>query len=197
MKIHFATTNQGKLDTLRQSLARVNLDCQIQSVDLSLPEEQTVNIRSITRQKVITAFEQLGQPVVAHDAGFFISAWNGFPGPFIKFVMQTIGPDGVLQLMSSLQGEDRNCEFREYWGYLDSRLTEPQLFEELIPGSLTTAKHGQLPDNAWSSLWLIFQPEGQSKTLAEMSEEDLVKWRQARNQGAGQLAEYLAEQVKQ
>jgi XTP/dITP diphosphohydrolase len=48
---------------------------------------------------VLEAFEKCGLPIIVEDAGLFVEALNGFPGPYSSYVYKTIGNEGLLKLM--------------------------------------------------------------------------------------------------
>ncbi|MDP3981947.1 MAG: non-canonical purine NTP pyrophosphatase [bacterium] len=187
--IRFATTNRGKAESMRKVLAPY--DIELLQVDIELPEFRTADIRMIAEGKVRFAHEQINMPVIAQDSGFLIFSLNGFPGSFVKFVLETIGLEGLLELM---RDKPRQCEFREALAYWDGGEDGPIFFEDVIPGFLTEKPRGDLPRDAWSALWLLFIPEGQKKTLAEMTPEERNQWRDAHARGSeGKFADWIAE----
>ena len=57
--------------------------------------------------------------VYMQDSGFVIEALNGFPGPYTKYVLSTIGVDGLLKLMDGQL--NRRCGFAACVGFADAR----------------------------------------------------------------------------
>ena len=53
------------------------------------------------------------------DSGFVIQELNGFPGPYTKYVLATIGVDGLLKLMEGQP--NRRCGFAACVGFADAR----------------------------------------------------------------------------
>ncbi|MCH8163032.1 MAG: non-canonical purine NTP pyrophosphatase, partial [Proteobacteria bacterium] len=39
------------------------------------------------------------KPLFVDDVGFFVEAWNGFPGPFVKYLCEVAGNEGLLRMM--------------------------------------------------------------------------------------------------
>jgi XTP/dITP diphosphohydrolase len=179
-KISFASTNKGKISTLRRICAPYGIE--IVPVHLELPEPQVTDLCAIADAKVRTAYEHTKSPVIAQDSGFFLTAWNGFPGPFVKFALQTLGLDGFLALNKARSME---CEFRECLGYLDETMPAPVFFESIVTGTLASEPRGILPVDAWSELHLIFVPKGQTKTVSEMTSEERAEWRLTRGNDSG------------
>ena len=144
---------------------------------MDIPEPRSSDVQEISKEKVIFAYNKLKKPVIALDAGFFINSLNGFPRAFVNFTLETIGLEGILNLV---EGKERSCEFRECLSYLDDSLSEPQYFIENVKGTLSHEIKGFLQDHLWSKLGLIFIPEGNIKTLAEMNYQEYVEWRKSK-----------------
>ena len=174
-EIHFATTNKGKVNSLKSILN--NYDIDVVQANLELPEPRTDDLQEIARQKVIFAHQQIGKPCVALDSGFYVHSLNGFPKTFVNFALETIGIEGILALVN---GKPRDCEFRNCLAYLDENLSEPVYFTSYVPGILSASPKGESRDYFWSDLFFVFTPEGRDITLAEMSPETYQEWRQER-----------------
>ena len=173
--IHFATTNKGKVNSLKSILN--NYDIDVVQANLELPEPRTDDLQEIARQKVMFAYQQIGKPCVALDSGFYIDSLNGFPKTFVNFALETIGIEGLLKLVD---GKSRGCEFRNCLAYFDGNLSEPMYFTSNVPGVLAKSHRGISRDYYWSDLFFLFIPNGRDMTLAEMSPETYQGWRQER-----------------
>lgn len=180
MEITFVTTNQAKVDSLSRTFEPRGV--AIKQVAIELPELQVIDLRQIAEYKAHFAYEQLQIPLVVQDAGFFIDAWNGFPGAFVKFALQTLGLEGMLSLVD---GRERGCAFRECLTYYDGvRLCS---FDATIAGSLAPEPRGERQSESPTQLWKIFVPNGETKTLAEMSDAERDAWRRTRPKNYGDL----------
>ncbi|OGI25150.1 MAG: hypothetical protein A3J76_03015 [Candidatus Moranbacteria bacterium RBG_13_45_13] len=171
MKIYYATKNEGKVMSLRRDLAGCGVE--IVQILLDIPEPRSSDVREIALEKIAYAFRNLRKPVVVLDAGFYIHSLNGFPRAYVNFVLETIGLEGILTLAV---GKSRECEFRQCLVFKDESMNEPVCFQSCIRGTLATESRGQIQAHHWSPLSLIFMPEGQSKTLAEMSRDEYNQW---------------------
>ncbi len=174
-KVVFVTTNKGKAHSAKSTLSQLGIE--VVHISLELPEPRSDDLKEIAKEKAHFAFETLKQPVMVHDAGFYIDSLNGFPKAFVNFALDTIGIEGILKLV---EGKPRTCLFRNCLAFLDATLATPVYFESEIRGGLADASRGSLPDYAWSSLWLVFIPQGYTQTLGEMNEEEFQKWREKR-----------------
>ncbi|MFH1400117.1 MAG: non-canonical purine NTP pyrophosphatase [Nanoarchaeota archaeon] len=169
MDLLFATTNPGKIQSMRRELEPYGVN--VVQAPIELPEPRSDDVETIATHKVIYAYERLGKPVVALDAGFYIDSLNGFPRAFVNFALQTIGLEGILRLV---EGKDRRCEFSHCIAYHDG--TKTYTFTDHVPGQMAAEPRGTLHEKHWSELALVFIPDGLDKTLAEMPPEDYARW---------------------
>ena len=65
---------------------------------------------------------------------------------------------------------NRNCKFTECFSYYDGK--ELKQFMGQHPGKISTQILGNDTNKKWSDLWYIFIPDGNKKTLAQMSDEE-------------------------
>ena len=105
MKAIFVTTNEHKRREVQQILG-VALD----GADLDLPEVQAIDPAEVAAEKARAAREALGDtdlPILVEDSGLMVDAWGGFPGALTKWVMQSVGNEGLLRMLAP--GEDRSA----------------------------------------------------------------------------------------
>lgn len=169
-QIIFVTHNKGKIAEAQKALKNVDF----KTYDYELEEPRSDDLQEIAKAKVTQAYEMLHKPCIALDAGFFISALNGFPRAFVNFALDTIGLEGFLNLME--KKENRECCFRECLAYHDG--SQIRYFYGKHPGILAKNILGQDTEKKWSDLWYIFIPNGYTKTLAQMTEEERTQRKQ-------------------
>ena len=180
LKVCYATRNYGKFISLQKELSKYKIE--VEQVPLSLSEPRSDDIREIAKAKVMYAYDKVQQPCVILDAGFFIPSLNGFPGTYVNHALETIGVEGILTLV---EGDNRECEFRQCLAYIDLSLMnearpEPRYFESAVRGRLSEKPRGEMQEHFWSELAKVFVPEGKEKTLAEMTEDEYKEWRNER-----------------
>ncbi len=173
-QIHYATTNKGKIVSMRRVM--IPYDIEVLQVALELPEPRSDNVQLIARRKVLDAFDQIGKPCIALDAGFYIHSLNGFPKAFVNFALETVGLEGILTLV---KGKSRSCEFRQTLAFYDDTIEEPTYFHGVFPGILAEDIRGASHERQWSALHHIFIPQGAKKTHAEMTEEEYCAFKSA------------------
>lgn len=170
--ISFATGNSGKVKYVQKVLS--NYDIKVDHIDLELIEPRSNDLEEIAAAKVKQAFSKIKKPCIAIDSGFYISEFNGFPGTYVNFTLNTIGIDGILRLVGK---SERNCCFKNCLAYYDDKLDEPVFFNSKVNGQLSMTKRGRMQDYSWSELFLLFIPENETMTLGEMDRDYFDQWR--------------------
>lgn len=168
--VTFATGNSGKVATLQNHFRRAGLDVTIKQKQLDLIEPQADTAEEVARVKARQAWEQLGEAVLVDDSSFHIAALGGFPGPYIKPMLTTIGIDGILQL---LQGHtDRSAYFLSSLVYIDDSGEEHVFDDDPYKGTIAReASTVEVPES-WSDLFKIFIPDDQTKVLTELTMDE-------------------------
>jgi len=190
-EIIFATSNHGKVKTLSRRLD--NKKYKILQKELDIPEIQANSAREIAAFKAEYAYQKINQPTIVQDSSFHIHALKGFPGPYIKFANETIGPYGLTKLMEGT--EDRSCHFELALAYADGHGVRTFVYETQ-PGTLAKSVYEENSENAWSSLWKIYTPHGYKKVLAALSTEEL-KHMEASGENHSEFAQFIRWLEKQ
>ena len=192
MTIHFVTSNSGKVKSMQQHL--VGLDITVKQVKLPLVEPQANTVEEVARSKARQAFELLKEPVVVEDSAFCIDELQGFPGPYAKYILETIGIDGILKLTESLTS--RSCHFESVLVYIDASGKGKVFTEHGATGTLATEVAPMNTDEAWSELWRIFIPAGATKPLSilEGAEREKIQTRWQARSKFRQFGEWLKGQ---
>lgn len=165
-EIVFVTNNKGKIESAK----RILKDVDLKIFEYDLEEPRSDDISYISRYKVIEAYKLVKRPCISLDCGFWIDALNGFPRAFVNFALDTIGIEGILKLM---EGKiDRSCRFTECLSYYDG--SNVYQFSGRHEGRIAYRVRGTDSDKKWSDLWYIYMPSGYDKTLAEMSEDEIL-----------------------
>ncbi|UCF08751.1 MAG: XTP/dITP diphosphatase [Thermoplasmata archaeon] len=167
-EISFATTNKGKMLEAEKLLSQ--LGYQVRQLKISYPEIQASSLQEVATFGIhwIYSEAEVVGAVMLEDAGLFIHALNDFPGPFSKFIFETIGLEGTLKLMEGKK--DRSAHFESCFAYAEKG-SEPKVFKGRVDGTLASeprGEHGFGYDP-------IFVAEGETKTFAEMEIEEKNK----------------------
>ena len=104
-RIVFVTGNEHKRREVREILG-----VELEAADLDVPEIQGIDPAEVAAAKVLAAREALGSPeayVLAEDSGVMVEAWSGFPGALTKWLMGSVGVEGLLGMLSGF--DDRSA----------------------------------------------------------------------------------------
>ena len=162
--VFFATNNVNKFNEAREVLA----ECKIAVGMLRVKslEIQSDSLEEIAEASVKEAFERYRLPMVVEDAGLFVEALNGFPGPYSAYVYRTIGNEGLLRLMEKT--DDRKATFNSVIAYFSSQLKSPICFEGSVSGKIVHEE--RKTDNKMGfGFDPIFKPDTSNKTFAQMT----------------------------
>jgi len=166
MALRFAliTTNPGKAKEFEAIFSEYELNFRVEP--LKTPELQSLDLEEIAVHSAEYAYMVLREPILVEDAGLFIDALNGFPGPYSSYVYRTLGVEGVLKLMENVS--TRGAKFRSVLVFY-SPLTEFKIFSGEVEGFISERPRG----SGGFGFDPIFIPrEGDGRTFAEMSLEE-------------------------
>ena len=160
----FVTKNRGKFREAYRILSKYNINLK------QLPEEK-LEIQSDSLEDVVLySIKELVKKhpkkiLVVEDAGLFIEALNGFPGPFSSYVYKTIGLKGILKLLEDKP--TRRAYFKSVVAFHAPGMG-PRIFTGLVYGYISYEIRG----SGGFGYDPIFIPEGSDRTFAEMSTEE-------------------------
>lgn len=164
MKIHFVTGNPNKLREARKILEGIELE----QIDLDIREIQAKEVEDVVKEKAKAAANLTRKTIMVEDTGFYLDAFNGFPGAMIVWAMKDIGNKGILKLMKGI--ENRRVTVKAAIGYCLPG-SEPKVFVGIVRGKVAEKEMG----TEGFGFDPIFIPEGHSQTYAEMGLEDKNK----------------------
>jgi XTP/dITP diphosphohydrolase len=183
-EIIYVTGNHYKLFTAKQILEPLGIKVIGQKIEC--PEIQDDKIEEIAKFSSRYASEYLKKTILKNDTGLIIPALEGFPGPYTKYVEQTITEDGILKLLEGK--ENREAYFIECLA-LTEYGKEPVIFISKTEGTIAYEKSGEY---GWG--WdRIFIPNGKELTLANFNDEERGKlWS---DNGYIDLANYIKKYI--
>lgn len=53
----------------------------------------------IAKEKVMVAYNQVKKPVLVEDTSLCYNAYKGLPGPYIKWFLKNVGPEGLAKMV--------------------------------------------------------------------------------------------------
>jgi XTP/dITP diphosphohydrolase len=157
----FVTSNIHKFNEARLILAEYKV--AVAMLRIEAVEIQDDNLENIAKASAMDAVEKCGLPIFVEDAGLFIKALNGFPGPYSSYVYRTIGTKGILKLMENI--DKREAYFQSIVAFSSPEET-PKCFHGRVEGKISMEERG----NPGFGFDPIFEPSGgHERTFAEMT----------------------------
>jgi len=153
-----------KFNEARQILAVHNITTAVLRIKaLEIQDDDMENIAKASAQE---ATYKSHLPVIVEDAGLFIEALKGFPGPYANYVYRTIGNEGVLKILEN--HEDRRAHFRSVVAFCTPDMS-PICFQGAVEGRIAEEMRGR----SGFGFDPIFEPaENSGKTFGEMTTEE-------------------------
>lgn len=168
--IHFVTGNLYKFQVAQKALEGTGIELVQEKLDT--PEIQSTSVEEISAYSAKWAAEKIGKPVAITDAGYYIEALNGFPGPFIKYINQWLTSEDLINLMVGIK--NRKVIVRDGLSYCEPG-KDPVTFIGETFG--TIALHPVITEKPGStSINEIFIPEGYGIVETEISKEDMIEF---------------------
>jgi XTP/dITP diphosphohydrolase len=173
MELVFATNNAHKIKELQaimgnriQLLSLKDIGCNEE-----IPEEQAT-LEGNASQKAFFIYNKYGYNCFADDTGLEIDALNGEPGVYsARYAGEEKSAEANMDkvLAGLLKIKNRNARFRTVISLVIDGIEKQ--FEGLVEGTILNEKRG-ISGFGYDP---IFQPEGFSKTFAEMNLTDKNK----------------------
>ena len=157
MELYFATSNENKL----REAAKI-LGLPVKQLKVEMMEPQLWDIVDVSMEKARQAYAAAGKPLFVEDTAIYIDGLNGFPGPLISWVRQTIGNPGLLKLLKGV--DDRRAKTVAVVSFADGN--EIKQFGGSEEGLIADEERGK----GWG-FDPIFIPSGFDKTYGELGEE--------------------------
>ncbi len=165
--LYFVTSNNKKFESLSEMLAPIGVN--LFRLEYDFDEGRELSFEYVAKNKLKQAKQAFpDKKLIVDDRGFFIPALNGFPGPFVKLLLDSFSYKGLIKLMS---GEsDRRALFSYAIGYFDDYTDNILVTSE--EGFITERPRG---DNlhGWTELLYVYgHPSYPNKSLAELTDTE-------------------------
>lgn len=176
MPITFLTGNTGKIKEIQAIIPA------IKSMDLDLPEIQSLDAREVVTDKLRRAYYHHNGEFIVEDTSLYINSLKGLPGPLVKWFLKTVGCAGIATMAEAFG--DGSAIAKTIIGYSNNK-DDIHFFEGTISGTIVAPRGNE--GFGWDP---IFIPNGHSETFAEMSSSAKRKI-SMRQQAAIKLRTYL------
>lgn len=168
MEIDFLTSNELKVSIAKEIFEKSGF--KIKHVKAEVIEPQEIDLKESIKQKLIQAskvvLENKNRFLMVSDDGFYIESLNNFPGALLKPVMGGLTPVQILKLAQT----EAAAKYINALGIYDFEKQDSHIFICETPGKLSVMPKGEHLRKLL--IETIFIPNGHTKTLAEMSEQE-------------------------
>ncbi len=158
--IWFLTQNTNKFREASSILVPFNV--RLRRLNRAKVELQDPSPESIARFALVSALKNQTRPILVEDSGLFIESLHGFPGPYSSFVYDTIGLEGILDVLR--RERTRKAYFQSTVAF-GSQSIKPRLFTGIVTGRISKTIVGK----TGFGYDPIFIPDGSTKTFGETS----------------------------
>ena len=126
------THNVRKLESIKLMMGH-GIDIQV--VDIDTPEIQSNSTAEVAAFSAKWAAEKLHKPCVKMDSGLYIKEFNGFPGPYVRWVDEGIGVKKFYELLKNIRNRKSYIECSV--AYCDPE-KEPHVFSGTAQGTISS-----------------------------------------------------------
>lgn len=102
--------------------------------------------------------------MIVEDTCLAFNALKGLPGPYIKWFLDKLGPEGLHKLLAGF--EDKSAQAICTFAFTRDANSEVILFQGITNGAIVAPRGSR--DFGWDP---IFQPDGFDETYGELSKE--------------------------
>ncbi|XP_020654176.2 inosine triphosphate pyrophosphatase [Pogona vitticeps] len=156
----FVTGNAKKLEEVTQILGD-SFPYKLVAKKIDLPEYQG-EPDDISVKKCQEAVKQIQGPVIVEDTCLCFKALGGLPGPYIKWFLEKLQPEGLYKLLAGF--EDKSAHAVCTFAFSSGNPEDPvKLFKGQTNGQIVNPRGPR--DFGWDP---CFQPEGYDQTFAEL-----------------------------
>lgn len=183
--VTFASSNLHKFTEIKE-IFKQKTSIKLDHLNISLIEIQSASLEEVAAFSLNECVRNTNKDLTfVEDSGLFIDCLNGFPGPYSAFILNTIGLNGILNLLNS--APNRKAIFQSSIALRFQNQTK--IFTGQVNGKIST----QISDFGWG-YDPIFIPDSDGKrTFGELG--DKKNEISHRFIAAGKLIEFLNNQL--
>lgn len=160
-KLYFITGNKNKFAEVKAMIP------DIEQLDIDLVEIQELNPHMILEHKLHEALKHSSGACIVEDTSLYLDCLRGLPGPFIKWFLQTIGNDGLVDITKKY---NNNCACVKVIFGCARDASTIKYFEGEVKGTIVPVRVKS--GFGWDD---IFIPDGYTQTYSEMGKVEKNK----------------------
>jgi len=148
----------------KDKVASINLymKANFRSYDLEIDEIQEIDVEKVARKKAMSAYANVGEACLVDDTGLYIDYLNGFPGALVTWMVKSVGIEMIAKMCSGA-----GARMETVIGVANGE-GEIQIYRGGIDGKIADLPQG----SGGFGFDAVFIPDGETKTLAQMSIEE-------------------------
>ncbi len=183
--IIYLTTNKYKMREAELVLRdKYGFKIDAMNPDFEIYEIQAETCAEVAGFSARYAADKLGKPCLKSDTGLYIDALGGLPGPYNHYFDKQLGVEKFLKMFKN--EKNRKARIEHCFAYCEPG-GESIIFTGGSTGTISKEPRGN--DGRWHDFFYI--PDGETKTLAEIGDEDQAKKASFYGAAIDDLAEWL------
>lgn len=188
-KIIYLSTNKYKIREANIVLKdKYGLDIEAMNPDFEIYEIQAKTCAEVAAFSAKYAADKLGKPCLKSDTGLYLDALGGLPGPYNAYFDKQIGAEKFLNMIKN--ETNRKARLEHCFAFCKPG-EEPIVFIGENYGTISSELRGK--DGRWHDFFYI--PDGETKTLAEIGDEDPAKKASFYGDAIDKFAEWAKENL--
>ncbi len=164
LSVYFVTKNRAKF--LEATRIAVTFGVRLKHLKIEKQEIQADKLSEIASFAAMQAANSSDCSVVSEDAGFFVDALRGFPGPYSSYVHGTLDISGILKLMKNVK--QRGACFSAALAYCEPG-QRPVCFTGVVRGVVGKEARGA---HGFGFDPIFIPLQGDGRTFAEMTTDE-------------------------
>jgi len=166
--IYFITGNNSKFNEIQKLFQKEDLSYELKQNTIKTTEVQASSIKEVALFKLNSVRGKMNNSFFIEDAGFFVDTpLNGFPGVYSKYVLNTIGNKGILNLIKDYS--DTKAHFKAVIALYFQPLNETLIFEGVVEGKIAKNIRGR---GGFGFDPIFIPKEFPNRTFAELTIEE-------------------------
>lgn len=140
--LNFITSNNHKFKEISRLFEDESLNYKLVQHNIETLEIQSESIQEVAMAKLNSIKGKLKTSFFVEDAGFFVDdPLKGFPGVYSSYVMKTIGPEGILRLITNF--DKSKAHFKTVIALYFKPHDKIYLFEGEVNGKVSKSVKGK------------------------------------------------------
>lgn len=187
-EIIYLSTNKYKIREA-ELILHDKYDFNIKAInpDFEIYEIQAKTCAEVAGFSARYAADKLKKPCLKSDTGLYLEALGGLPGPYNAYFDKQIGVEKFLAMLKD--ETNRKARIEHCFAYCEPG-NKPIIFTGGSTGTITKKPRGH--DGRWHDFFFV--PDGETKTLAEIGDEDPIRKTSFYGSAIDDLAKWLNNQ---